>query len=100
MRSAQSRLAGSAQVWLLRKFWPVNASAGAAGESWAAEWLRREKSFAVVALNWRSPQDRRDEIDLVCRDGELLVFVEVKARAADAKVPGYFAVNRRKKRVV
>lgn len=36
----------------------------------------------------------------MCRDGEVLVFVEVKARAAGAMVPGYFAVNERKKRVL
>lgn len=36
----------------------------------------------------------------MCRDGETLVFVEVKARAAGALVPGYFAVDRRKKRVM
>ena len=45
-------------------------------------------------------RDRRDEIDLVCRDGEVLVFVEVKARAAGALVSGFHAVDRRKKRVL
>lgn len=74
--------------------------AGARGERVAAEWLRRERNFIVVARNWRSPRDRREEIDLVCRDGEALVFVEVKARAAGALVPGYYAVDRRKQRVL
>lgn len=50
--------------------------------------------------NWRNPHDRRDEIDLICRDGSVLVFVEVKARAAGALRPGYHAVDRRKKRVL
>jgi putative endonuclease len=54
----------------------------------------------VVTRNWRDPRDRRREIDLVCRDGEILVFVEVKARSAGALVPGYFAVDDRKKRVM
>ena len=76
------------------------ASAGDRGERLAAEWLRRERGFAVVVQNWRSPRDRRDEIDLVCRDDEVLVFVEVKARAANALVPGYHAVDQRKKRVI
>ncbi|HWA88223.1 MAG TPA: YraN family protein [Opitutus sp.] len=76
------------------------ADAGARGEAWAAAWLRRERGFTIVARNWRSPRDRRDELDLVCRDGGVLVFVEVKARAADALVPGFFAVNQRKKRVL
>jgi putative endonuclease len=74
--------------------------AGARGEKLAAEWLRRERRFSIVAQNWRSPRDRREEIDLVCRDAEVLVFVEVKARAAGALVPGYHAVDARKKRVL
>lgn len=74
--------------------------AGAEGEQAAADWLRRERGFTIVARNWRSPRDRREEIDLVGRDGEVLVFVEVKTRAADALVPGYHAVDGRKKRVL
>lgn len=53
-----------------------------------------------MARNWRSPRDRRDELDLVCRDGAVLVFVEVKARSAGALVPGVYTVNARKKRVL
>lgn len=75
-------------------------SAGERGEQAAAAWLQRERGFAVVARNWRNPRDRRDEIDLVCRDGDALVFVEVKARAVGALVPGYYAVDARKKRVL
>ena len=74
--------------------------AGGHGEQLAADWLRRERSFAVIARNWRSPRDRRDEIDLVCRDGDALVFVEVKTRAPGALVPGYYAVDERKRRVL
>lgn len=80
--------------------WKTAVDAGGQGEQLAAEWLRRERSFAIVARNWRSPRDRREEIDLVCRDAEVMVFVEVKARAAGALVPGYFAVDWRKKRVL
>ena len=53
-----------------------------------------------MVRNWRSPGDRRDEIDLVCLDGEVLVFVEVKARAVGALVAGYDAVDDRKKRAL
>lgn len=74
--------------------------AGAKGERLAAEWLRRERGFTLVARNWRNPRDLREELDLVCRDGDVLVFVEVKARSAGSLVPGYFAVDRRKKRVL
>lgn len=77
-----------------------NESGGDRGERLAAAWLKRERGFRIVAQNWRNPRDRRDEIDLVCRDEEVLVFVEVKARAADALVPGYHAVDERKKRAL
>jgi putative endonuclease len=76
------------------------ADAGTRGEQHAADWLRRTRSFTLVARNWRNPRDRREEIDLVCRDGDVLVFVEVKARAAGALVPGYHAIDARKKRVL
>ncbi len=88
---------GFLQRWL-RRF--RGDDSGAAGERLAADWLRRERGFTLVARNWRNPHDRREEIDLVCRDREALVFVEVKARAAAALVPGYYAVNARKKRVL
>lgn len=76
------------------------ADPGGEGESLAAEWLRRERGFEILSRNWRNPRDRRDELDLVCRDGDILVFVEVKARSAAALVPGYYAVDARKKRAL
>jgi putative endonuclease len=87
---------------LLQRLFSRNsgADAGGRGERLAAEWLQRERGFSLVVQNWRSPRDRREEIDLVCRDAEVLVFVEVKARAAAALVPGYHAVDERKKRVL
>ena len=82
-----------------RLFGPPEAD-GPRGERLAAEWLARERGFRVVARNWRNPRDRREEIDLICRDHGVLVFVEVKTRAAGALVPGYHAVDQRKKRVL
>lgn len=76
------------------------ANTGERGEQLAAAWLKRERNFIVLAQNWRSPRDRREEIDLICQDGDALVFVEVKARANAALVPGYYAVDERKKRVL
>lgn len=73
---------------------------GRRGERLAAAWLRRQRGFAIVARNWRSPRDRRDEIDLVARDGGALVFIEVKSRSAAALVPGIHAVDARKRRVL
>ncbi len=75
----------------------TGAGVGAMGEAAAATHLQRELGFTVLRRNWRHG---RDEIDLICRDGEALVFVEVKTRAAHALVGGYQAVNRRKKRAL
>jgi len=69
---------------------------GRAGEAAAARELHRQ-GYSVVARNWRH---QHDEIDLVCRDGAVLVFVEVKTRADHAKVGGYAAVDRRKRRAI
>jgi putative endonuclease len=52
------------------------AAAGAAAEELAARFLARH-GLAIVARNWRR---RCGEIDLVARDGEVLVFVEVRLR--------------------
>lgn len=54
---------------------------GAAAEDRAAEFLLA-KGYTLVT---RRRKVAGGEIDLVCLDGEVLVFVEVKARAA----PGY-----------
>ena len=74
-------------------------STGEHGERQAADFLKK-KGYTVLVRNWRNPRDRRDELDLVCRDGEVLVFVEVKTRDARALVSGYHAVDGRKKAVV
>src|SRR5471032_623615 len=78
----------------------AEAAEGARGEQAAAEYLKSRHGFTVVTRNWHSPRDRRDELDLVCRDGDVLVFVEVKTRAATALVPGYYTVDARKNRVL
>jgi putative endonuclease len=70
------------------------------GERRAEDYLVRERGFKRVARNWRNPADRREEIDLVMKDGEVLVFVEVKTRAQGALVSGYHAVDERKRRVL
>jgi putative endonuclease len=77
----------------------ANARTGEAGETAAAEHLKRA-GLKILARNWRNPADTREEIDLVCADGEVLVFVEVKTRKSGARVGGYQAVNKRKKEVL
>jgi putative endonuclease len=76
------------------------AASGLQGEQAAADFLRSRQGYSILARNWRSPGDRRDELDLICQDGDVLVFVEVKARAEGALVNGFQAVNERKKKVL
>jgi putative endonuclease len=53
---------------------------GEAAEALAAVFLER-KGLAIVARNYRC---RLGEIDLVAREGETTVFVEVRQRASSA----------------
>lgn len=92
-------------MWKRLKSWlaclraPADVPTGDLGERVAANFLA-DGGYKILARNWRSARDRRDEIDLICRDGEVLVFVEVKTRTSTALVPGYFAVDKRKKTVL
>lgn len=52
---------------------------GAHGEQLAAQFLIQRLGYQVIARNWRCPTG---EIDIVARDGDTLVFVEVKTRHA------------------
>ncbi len=53
---------------------------GALGEQLARAFLE-ENDYVVLEANWRY---RRAEIDLIAKDGEILVFVEVKTRSSAA----------------
>ena len=53
---------------------------GAVGEELACQFLRHE-GFKTLVRNYTCPLG---EIDLICRDGDTLVFVEVKARRSDS----------------
>ncbi|WP_374302141.1 YraN family protein [Ferrovibrio sp.] len=55
--------------------------AGRRGESLAAWWLRLQ-GYRILARNWRHPAG---EIDILARRGRLLVAVEVKWRAEQAR---------------
>jgi len=54
---------------------------GRQGED-AAETLLRQKGLKILARNWRSGPL---ELDLVCQDGDTLVFVEVKTRGQGSR---------------
>ena len=65
---------------------------GQEGESAAEEYLRH-KGYRIVARNLRSSVG---ELDLVVEDGQVLVFVEVKARRSNAFGGAIHAVHQRK----
>lgn len=52
---------------------------GAAGESAARRYLKKS-GYQILARNYESPAG---ELDLICRDGDTIVFVEVKTRTSD-----------------
>lgn len=52
---------------------------GKAGENIAADFLQK-KNYQILETNWRFG---RAEVDLIAKDGETLVFVEVKTRSYD-----------------
>jgi len=80
--------------------WGRKRDTGVFGEREAGRYLQRKHGFTIVARNWRNPNNRREEIDLVCREGEVLVFVEVKTRRGGDVLQAYYAVNWKKKRTL
>jgi len=70
--------------------------AGERGEDLACRYLER-KGYRILARNYRT---RSGEIDIVARDGEVTVFVEVKERQDALHGGGYEAVTKSKRRRV
>ena len=70
------RLLEKLKWWKDRDAGPISQRRGAAGERAAKERLQRD-GLKFLTANFRS---ERGEIDLVFRDGDCLVFVEVKTR--------------------
>jgi len=68
---------------------------GARGEKLAAQYLRRQ-GFKILYRNFRGRTG--GEIDLVCRDRDTLVFVEVKTRTREDFGRPLEAVNTQKER--
>jgi putative endonuclease len=64
---------------------------GRRGEDLAHRYLRTH-GFVVVARNWRPPQGG-GEIDIIAREGDWLVFVEVKTRISGASSAPERAIN-------
>jgi len=75
MHSLLQRVAG----WLKRKPLPVHLRFGQIGESAARKRLRQQ-GLNFLTANYRT---ERGEIDLVMRDKDCLVFIEVKTRSSE-----------------
>ncbi len=75
---------------------PVHLERGVAGEKAARRHLQK-LGLKYLTGNFRSP---RGEIDLIFRDADCLVFVEVKTRSSEAWTRPAAAVNARKRRLL
>ena len=84
------------QAWRHGPDQPEHLRRGQLGERAAKKHLRR-LGLKFLTANFRS---RRGEIDLVFRESECLVFVEVKTRASDWFAPPQVNVDLRKRRQV
>lgn len=65
---------------------------GHKGEDIAADYLKK-KGYTVLHRNYNTPLG---EADIVARDNNTIVFVEVKTRSSDAFGQPFEAVNHRK----
>ena len=75
---------------------PVHLQRGALGERAARKHLQR-RGLKFLTANFKSP---RGEIDLIFRDRDCLVFVEVKTRPSETWLRPAAAVNARKRRLL
>ena len=75
---------------------PEHLRRGALGEDAAKQHLQK-RGLKFLTANFRSA---RGEIDLVFRDGDCLVFIEVKTRSSGQWTRPAAAVNARKRRLL
>lgn len=79
-----------------RRARPVHIVRGEAGETAACQFLK-QRGLKLLARNFRT---KRGEIDLVFRDGDCLVFVEVKTRSSEEWTRPAAAITRHKRRAL
>ena len=70
-----------------------NIGFGAFGEKYAVQYLKKKK-YKILEKNYKT---RLGEIDIIARDRDFLVFIEVKSRSYDPLVTGSYAVDRNKR---
>ena len=84
------------KTWLRRPEKPEHLRRGVMGESAAKKHLQK-LGLKFLTANFRSD---RGEIDLIFRDADCLVFVEVKARSSEDWTRPAAAVDARKRRLL
>jgi putative endonuclease len=82
--------------WPGKSALPLHLRRGELGERAAKKYLKRLGLKFLIA-NFRSP---RGEMDLIFRDRDCLVFVEVKTRSSEDWTRPAAAVNARKRRLL
>lgn len=82
--------------WLNKKEIPLAHRHGALGERAAKKHLK-QLGLKYLTANFHSD---RGEIDLVFRDDDCLVFVEVKTRSSEDWIRPAASVNQRKRRLL
>src|ERR1035437_561674 len=87
-------LAARIKSWWGKGEKPLHLRHGELGERAAKKQLKRQ-GLKFLTANFRTP---RGEIDLIFRDGDCLVFVEVKARSSEEWVRPAAAVNAERRR--
>lgn len=89
-------------LWAKLKFWssrkekPIHLEHGTLGEDAARDYLKAQ-GLKFLTANFSC---KDGEIDLIFRDGETLVFVEVKTRTAGGWTRPGKAVDNRKRRAL
>jgi putative endonuclease len=87
-------LAARVKSWWVGTEKPLHLRHGELGERAAKKHLKR-LGLKFLTANFRTP---RGEIDLIFRDGDCLVFVEVKTRSSEEWVRPAAAVNAERRR--
>lgn len=82
--------------WRKSALLPVHLQHGNLGEKAAKKHLRK-LGLKFLTANYRSA---RGEVDLIFRDGDCLVFVEVKTRSSEEWTRPAAAVDQEKKRLL
>ena len=87
-------LAAKISSWWGKSEKPLHLQYGELGERAAKKHLKR-LGLKVLTANFRTP---RGEIDLIFRDGDCLVFIEVKTRSSEEWTRPAAAVNAERRR--